>query len=403
MLRGINEKIREYYRKIDATYLELPRGHDSRFFKFVWKYPFQRAMHIRDRIQNTSHLRSLAIRFAPQHIYYSLTRWLDPTTVHGRNSSAIPIWSDMVIDIDADRISDAAKTTKELYEYLSREYGYTDMRILFTGNKGFHMYVPYFEYPCYPEDYKERGKMFERTKKEFFDALHAEGFDIDTSLWDLYRVVRVPGTLNASTMTPAYWVSPSDLHKVPQPVKVLPDKPESAYSSTILISSHVIGTPDRHVVFLDYDHSNYRDILDEVLSLQERFKLNDAVVLKTTKGYNVWFFDALPFKRVARIKRNSTEDPVHLEYMRTYGYDVARIGPRYVQLSGEISHDPAPSFYEMLRPRTRTSREVSLGHWELARELYFVDLGSPTDYGLIPIGSGTVKIIFASRKIPKKQ
>ena len=394
----ITSEIRNYY---STHEVELPYDYRHRYFKFVWKYPTQRAMHIRDIITSEKHLRSLAIKYAPQHVYYSLTRWLDPTTVHGRDTPAVPLWSDVVIDIDSDNIRSAIATTRRLYMYL-KDTGYSMLKVLFTGTKGFHIYVKDFAYSHIPMGYKSRAKLFEREKKRFLYSLYGAGFNIDTNLWDLYRVVRVPGTLNATTMLPARWVDIDHITEIDQPTKVIPDKPETTYLHTFLVSSHVLGTADRHVLFLDYDYRDYSAILSEVRDIQDKYHLNEFILLRTTKGYNVWFFDALQFKQVIRIKRNTTEDGNHIDYMKTFGYDVARVGPKYSVHGDQVAYQPAPTLELVGHPEIRKNPLVSLGHWNLARNAFGADLGSPDMLNLQPIGSDSVKIIFASQKVPKK-
>lgn len=374
---------------------ELPPDYEHRYFKFVWKSE-KHAIHIRDRIKSELHLKQLLIKYAPEHAYYSLTTWLDPTTVRGRKQNSVPLWSNVVLDIDAEYLSDAKQTTIRALQYL-RNNGYRRLRVLFTGHKGFHIYVDDFQYSSYPEDYRERARMFEKEKKELIDNLLAEGISVDPALWDLYRVVRIPNTLNADTMLPAIWIK--NIHRFTPPTLeethvVSPPPTTKTYEYTALISSHVLGTPDRHVLFLDYDYTNLDNILAEVRELATKYKLTYGVIFSTRKGFNVWFFDALPLKTILRIKRNSTEDEMHTDYIKTYGYDIARFWYKVSDIYGVVAEPPR--YYKVLNYKTGNKRKwpQSTGHIDFAEKMWGYSI--PKEY---PIGNPTVKVMLAARKV----
>jgi len=386
-LKDWESSIRKFY---ERNLPFLPDNCQHRYFKLVWKYPLQRAVHIRDSIKSPEHLQRLLIKYAPQHVYYSLTTWLDPTTVRGRKSPAVPLWSDLVFDIDADRLQPAKEIAMRLISYL-QSMGYKKFRVLFTGNKGFHIYVDDFKYDKYPEDYRERLRYFERKKRSIIDELLSAGIDIDPTLWDAYRVVRLPNTLNATTMLRAEWVPLEKLASFrPTIIRKYPDRPSKIYSHTILVSSHVIGTPDRHVLFLDYDGIDYRDVRQEVVDIIDRYNLSTAYVFRTTKGYNVWFLDALPLRRILRIKSNTSEDPMHYEHIKLYGYDLVRI---WYKVFDDGRVHSKPYLFDVI-PSNNTKYPLSRGHADLLRARYFQEVAGNSFTGL-----PTVKIIYASAKV----
>lgn len=387
------EKLEEWTREIRKFYTshlpDLPPDYTRRYFKFVWRYPRQSAIHIRDRIKDKKHLAALAVKFAPQHIYYSLTSWLDPTTVRGRQSRAIPLWSDLVFDIDAEKTYVAKRETLQLVKYLE-DMGYRQIDILFTGNKGFHVYVRDFKYEKYPEDPKERGEYFEKVKKKIIEEVISAGINVDPSLWDLYRVVRVPNTLNATTMLPAIWVPRNKLSSFSTPViRKYPDRPAKIFAHTILISSHVIGTPDLHVLFLDYDRCDYATVMAEVERIIDKYDLSAAYIFETTKGYNVWFLDALPLKRILRIKSDTKDDPMHAAHIKLYGYDVARVWDKVYDDGRKY---PAPKLIDVVLSGN-TKYPISAGHSKFLSDRYLVPIPATRQ-----VGKPTIKVIFASAR-----
>lgn len=380
-------EIRNYYA---SNAPHLPPDYHRRYFKFVWKYPRQTALHVRDRVKDAKHLQALAVKFAPQHIYYSLTTWLDPTTVRGRKNLSIPLWSDLVFDVDSDNLQHAKTETLKLLKYL-RDAGYKDLRVLFTGHKGFHVYVRDFSYEKYPEDPVERGKYFEKVKKKIIEEVLSEGIEVDPNLWDLYRVVRVPNTLNATTMLPAMWVQPGRLKGFNiRVVRKYPCRPVRVFAHTLLISSHVMGTPDRHVLFLDYDNMDYNAVREEVERIIEKYSLSTAYLFKTVKGYNVWFIDALPLKRILRIKADTSDDPMHAAHIYRYGYDVARVWKKVLDDGTEY---PEPAFAGIV-PSDNTKYPLSRGH-----ALYLLNRYKAPVVGYKFIGSPTVKVFLASAPV----
>lgn len=388
-----HNEIRNYYR----THLpQLPLNPNQRYFKFVWKYPTRHAKHIRDRIYTPEQLQKYLIKYSPQHVYYSLTTWLNPTTVRGRDYSSIPLWSDLVFDVDAGSIKIARKETLKLIRYL-RLLGYRKFRVLFTGNKGFHVYVDDFKYEKYPEDPRERVKYFEKVKKKLHEEIISEGIDIDPNLWDLYRVVRVPYTLNATTMLPAVWVkSIKNLHNYGDAIRITkryPDRPVKIYSTTVVVTSNVLGTSDRHVLFLDLDGVSYDRAVDVAEKLIHEEGMHIVVLFKTYKGYNIWSLSALRFKHVMRLKKKYGDDPRHIRQMKKLGFDTARIREKVFSVG--IVHDkPEPMVITL---GTGTPKyKLSLGHLLLIKTLTSVDLKA---FYRFAIGRPYVKIVPAVAKV----
>ncbi len=386
----------EIYKFYENNLPELPPNPGFRYFKFVWKYPVRTARHIRDRIYTPEHLRQYALRDLPQHVYYSLTTWLNPTTVHGRKSIAIPLWSDLVFDVDAGNIKIARSETLKLIRYL-KSMGYRKFKVLFSGHKGFHVYVQDFKYDRYPEDPRERGAYFEKVKKKIHEEILSEGIGIDPNLWDLYRVVRVPNTLNATTMLPAFWVkSLKNLHRFGDKVRIrpkYPSKPVKIYASTLLVTSHVLGTSDRHVLFLDLDNADYNKATSIAEKLISEEDLPLVAVFKTFKGYNLWSPVALRFSHVIRLKKKYGDDPKHIYLMKKRGFDTIRIKEKVFTIG--IVHD-APQPSELLIDQSKTKYPLALGHLLLLQALFGIRIRPFYNY---TTGRPHVKIVPAVSKV----
>lgn len=386
----VDSKLYEFYLKAD---IYLPPDYRHRYIKFVWKHPTQTAIHIRDVIQGKEHLRRLLLKYRPHHVYFSTTTWLDPTTIRGRKHFNVPLHSDLIFDIDSDRILDARNHTLRLLDYL-RDMGYRDFTIVFTGHKGFQVWVNDFKYDRYPGDPKERLHYFEKVKKKIMEEIYDQGILIDTTLWDAFRVVRLPNTIHATTMLQARIITEQELKNGTwiQPQKVYPDKPlkERQLVTAMSITSHVLGTPDKHVIFIDIDYKMDPDqLVDIFMDAQERFKLPDIYVFETTKGYEAICPKAAPIKHVLKVKKYVGDDPQHEDFMRAKGYDIMRISAK-VSDKGEIL-EPPPSYMGTIHSQVRT--QVSKGH------LTFINrLGIPLSRAIREcemVGSDEVKIVGA--------
>jgi len=386
----VDSRLYEFYLKAD---IYLPPDHRHRYFKFIWKHPTQTAVHVRDVIRDGEHLRRLLLKYRPHHVYFSTTTWLDPTTVRGRKQFSVPLHSDLIFDIDSERISEARDHTLRLLDYL-RDMGYGDFTIVFTGHKGFQVWVNDFRYPKYPEDPRERLHYFEKVKKKIMEEVHDSGIEIDTSLWDAFRVVRLPNTVHATTMLQARIITEDELRNGAwiQPNKVYPDRPqkEKRIVTAISITSHVLGTPDRHVIFIDIDYKmDPSELVNTLMEAQERYRLPDIYVFETAKGYKALCPKAAPMKHVLRVKRYVGDDPQHEDFMRARGYDIMRISAK-ISDSGEVV-SPPPSYIGTVHSTVKT--QVSRGH------LTFISrLGIPLSRTVREcemVGSNEVKIVGA--------
>ena len=103
----------------------------------------------------------------------------------------------LVFDIDSSELTDAYASMQKLVEYLEfREVGYETW---FSGSKGFHVQIPTSQFEFKPtDDHKILAKMS-------LEISTACGITTDSSIYNVTRIFRMPGSLNLK----------SGLYKIP--------------------------------------------------------------------------------------------------------------------------------------------------------------------------------------------
>ena len=167
-------------------------------------------------------LKRLCIHLAPLHLYMSVLDWLMPERVGEKEKAnhAYPIGGEYVIDIDSylfwrphyhhiDRdgvcvgcLRVSKEATLRLLEKIDENY--SDLHVVFSGKRGFHIHVLDFEVGDWTH-YNEKDPIKSHEVARFIYTKHLKavcgGFDkyhfILSS--DPMRVVTFPGSLNAST------------------------------------------------------------------------------------------------------------------------------------------------------------------------------------------------------------
>ena len=159
-------------------------------------------------------LRRYCIQFAPSNLYMSVTNWLFPDRVEEKEQSAraYPLGGEFIIDVDTQRF------WKPNYHYRGLEYArdislsyldkiqenYKDIRIIFSGEKGFHIHILDFDFKDWANrDSKNVIKSHEVARFRYTKYLQQTvgGFDkyhfVVSS--DTMRVITFPESLNAKT------------------------------------------------------------------------------------------------------------------------------------------------------------------------------------------------------------
>lgn len=123
-----------------------------------WAYiPFTSAESTRmirhEAIVDAGYLGEFLERGKPRHVYHSAATYDEP----GANTMGAKGWrgADLVFDLDADHLPDVdpdrddtrtmlatcREATYELVELLETDFGFSDLTIVFSGNRGFHVHV----------------------------------------------------------------------------------------------------------------------------------------------------------------------------------------------------------------------------------------------------------------------
>jgi DNA primase catalytic subunit len=209
--------LRAYYS--DSKDLWLPPGSSFRQFRFFLPCSpgegAQRVVKIRDRIVNVETLRRWLTKFAPAHVYYSTGRWLDPQNLGPKELGPgspgyqfaynVFLSQELYFDIDVpDDLDEAKRWTTKLRESLEREYGFRDVLLVYSGNKGFHLHVYDFDLADWVREISPhpavRESQTQEVKAEMVNHLMDLGlvFDADVTV-DTRRILRLPGTVHGKT------------------------------------------------------------------------------------------------------------------------------------------------------------------------------------------------------------
>lgn len=188
------------------------RLHDNTFLKLNQR---------RERLDYPS-LKRYAIHYAPVNIYMSLLNWLMPERVAEKSKAnrAYPIGGEYVIDVDSHLFwrPHYHRNTEEgiCYGCLHRSKditlnllfkvmeNYSDIMVVFSGRKGFHLHVLDFELRDWTH-YNDRDPIKSHEVARFLYTKHIKsgfgGFDDPhfTLSSDPMRVITFPRSLNGRT------------------------------------------------------------------------------------------------------------------------------------------------------------------------------------------------------------
>jgi len=165
------------------------------------------------RIRSKSVLKKNILKphiFPPRHVFYSVLRWLDPKNIGPKRVRAYCLGGPLLFDIDVmnvfsydeDTLDEAKRQTLALADFITDELGYTDFLFVFTGRRGFHVYVQDFDITDFIHDFDplHREKYEGRVRKYMAELVLKRGFKIDAQVTcDTRRVVRLPNTLHGET------------------------------------------------------------------------------------------------------------------------------------------------------------------------------------------------------------
>jgi hypothetical protein len=112
-------------------------------------------------------------------------------SVAGYNGPCWCRW--LIFDIDRDALTIALADARRLVAAIRERYGIDDLPVWFSGSKGFHIAIELMNKP-------PPNMGFQRTAKAFAESLAAAAnMPIDTSIYDINHIVRLPNTKHSKT------------------------------------------------------------------------------------------------------------------------------------------------------------------------------------------------------------
>ncbi len=210
--------IREYYRQARPESFSLPEQPTRRQFRLALKRPTGRLTFtkIDDRVRDGAVLKRHLERMAPHHAYFTTSTWLDPQRLGPRDlvkakkagyTLAHNVFLDQGLYFDIDvpgDLHEAARQLLLLRDFLKDRWGFNRHRAVYSGSKGFHLYVEDFEirkFVAVEADPRQREQQHPVVKAQFTDAALRAGIMIDAAVTlDPRRILRVPGTVHGKTL-----------------------------------------------------------------------------------------------------------------------------------------------------------------------------------------------------------
>ncbi|MCZ7358692.1 MAG: hypothetical protein O8C55_01335 [Candidatus Methanoperedens sp.] len=149
-------------------------------------------------------LRTFLIETAPDHVYFSSSKYADPAAYPMENKKQGWQGSDLVFDLDYDHLKrptlrEAKKQSEKLMLILKDELGFKKLLYVDSGSRGFHIHV-------HDECVQKLDNAERREIADFFGhyktrrgrkIINPNWVEIDTVVTiDFTRLIRLPGSLN---------------------------------------------------------------------------------------------------------------------------------------------------------------------------------------------------------------
>ncbi|TQQ81442.1 DNA primase small subunit PriS [Halonotius roseus] len=205
----MDERTREYLRGRFADYyraaeIPLPPAANEREWGHIPWTPGSGTTMVRHQSQlDLGDIDGFLTRTAPRHVYFSAARYDDP----GASTMGAKGWrgADLIFDLDADHLPgvDPAETSykamlaackdalRRLLSFLEADFGFTDLKIIFSGGRGYHVHVRTDSIQSLDSD--ARG--------EIVDYVRGRGLDTD----GLIRVASAGGATQRLLRTEGGW------------------------------------------------------------------------------------------------------------------------------------------------------------------------------------------------------
>lgn len=149
-------------------------------------------------------LRMFLIETAPDHVYFSSSKYSDPAVYPMEDKRKGWQGADLVFDIDYDHLKkptlkEAERQSRKLLSILEDQMGFKKMLYVDSGSRGFHVHV-------HDECVQRMNSQERREIADYFShyrikrgrkTVNPNWVEIDAAVTiDVVRLIRLPGTLN---------------------------------------------------------------------------------------------------------------------------------------------------------------------------------------------------------------
>ncbi len=170
-------RFRDYYRRGDLA--NPPGAHRREWAYIPWNGRDGTAMVRHRSLRDLGALGAFLAETHPRHVYHSAGRYEEPAApaMAGKGWTG----ADLVFDLDADHLPGVTEDTpypdmlarckEELYDLLGileSDFGFEDLAIVFSGNRGYHVHVR-------REDVRELGR---EARREIADYVRGEAVEL---------------------------------------------------------------------------------------------------------------------------------------------------------------------------------------------------------------------------------
>lgn len=281
----------------------------------------------------------------PVDLYYSITCFLEPYTLGKKSKKDIILKSDLAIDVDGDfsieGLEKAQKVAIKTLKYMKTQKDYKLRYIAFSGGKGFHIVYDDLS-PIHIHPYMRIDDITKRRRRLI--ELLPKGIDKEITA-DVYRVIRLPGSVNTKTGYICSLISEEQLRiPIRELLKHIPninrERPAIAQkadeenlpadtgwnertgssSPPLYFSTKVSGIKNRWIFALKYQKDI--DYEYDLKKLIEKYNLTDVFIFESTK-----YFFGISLKTFQRGRLNKINNsskgrvaqivPIRIGYIKT--------------------------------------------------------------------------------------
>lgn len=215
----LQDYIRSYYENAPLTIPECWNLSRKHIRAVLDNGSYIKLNRYRNRL-NVRSVKGLCWKYAPIHVYFSVLNWLFPERV-GRKckaNRALPIGGEYVFDVDSSNVwvkhahfkdrkvcPECLHISKDLTLHILEavEENYSNIQVVFSGRRGFHIHVMDFDYKDWTfSDPANLIKSHEVARYKYTLHLASTRYGFNRSHFvlatDPMRVISLPFSLNAS-------------------------------------------------------------------------------------------------------------------------------------------------------------------------------------------------------------